>query len=58
MFMLLSEQAHGRATWSVQATDARRHHTGDPWFSTLPANVGQPSALLSCISVTLQATDK
>jgi len=45
--MLLSEQARG-------------HHVGDPWFrfSMLLASVVQPDELLSCIRVTLQATDE
>ena len=57
MFMLLSEQATGNPQGPYGRPGSRGHHVGYLWFrfSTLLASVVQPRALLSCVSVTLQA---
>jgi len=58
MFMLLSEQAMGNPHDPQGRPGSRWHHVGVPWyrFSMLLASVVQPRALLSCVSVILQAT--
>jgi len=60
MFMLLSEQATGNPHGRYGRPGSRGHDVGDPWFrfSTLLESVVQPRVLLSCVSVTLQATDE
>ena len=60
MFMLLSEQAMSNPHGSYGRPGSRGHHVGDPWFRFNPflASVVQPKALLSCVSVMLQATGK
>jgi len=60
MFMLLSEHAMGNPHGLYRWPGSRGHHVGDPWFrfSMLLASVVQPRALLSCVSVMLQATGK
>jgi len=60
MFMLLSEQTTGNPHGPYGQPGSRGYHVGDPWFrfSTLLASVVQPRALLSCVSVMLQATGK
>jgi len=60
MFMPLSEQATRNPHNPYGRPCSRGHHAGDPWFrfSTLLASVAQPGALLSCVSVMLQATGK
>jgi len=60
VFILLSEQAMGNPHGSYGRPGSCGHHVGDPWFrfSRLLASVVQPKALLSCVSVMLQATGK
>jgi len=54
---------HGQPTTTdglYRGPGSHGNHVGDPWFgfSMLLASVVQPRALLSCVSVMLQATDK
>jgi len=58
MFMLLSEQAMGNPHGPYGRPGSHGHHVDDPWFrfSMLLASIVRPRALLSCVSVMLQAT--
>jgi len=60
MFMLLSEQAMGNPHGPYGRPGSHGHHVDDPWFrfSVLLASIVRPRALLSCVSVMLQATGK
>jgi len=60
MFMLMSEQATSNPHGPYGRPGSCGHHVGDTWFrfGTLLASVAQSRALLSCVSVVLQATGK